>query len=65
MLNTSKKEKTSLRRLPAKIVQMEREPNALKKNDHSVEHGTDNKNNKCSNIKFCEPVFKPKKHEFL
>jgi len=58
---------TTLRWPPAKIVPIQG-PNADRKSDYKdvpKEKNEKEIKEKNSNVKFCEPVFKPKKHEFL
>jgi len=53
---------------PAKIIPIQSPYSSIhKQNDNSTMADTSltEKKDKNTNVKFCEPVFKPKKHEFL
>ena len=53
---------------PAKIIPIQSPGGGIhKQNDKSdlEDTGLTEKKDKNTNVKFCEPVFKPKKHEFL
>ena len=63
-----KNKKPTLTWPPAKIVPIQSSnTNIQKQNENSTipRDGVEEKKEKNCNIKFCEPVFKPRKHEFL